>query len=151
MPEYIAAVRKYKPAFIHACPTAIEPLATWSESASHARPGFQVADRMEGRLQEFLVCKHHRLVLTTSMCAPHFEVLVTADRIQFEQHEPGRAVLKVLSSGDLSAETKARVDGWDSRQDPGRARSRGRLRWRPAAHCGGQAPAARADGRRQLS
>ena len=82
-------------------------MATWSERPNHTRPGFRVVDRIEGRLQEFLVCKDYRLVSTTSMCAPHFEVLVTADCMQFEQIEPGKAVLKVLSANELSAETKA--------------------------------------------
>ena len=82
-------------------------LATWSDRPNHTRPGFPVVDRIEGRLQEFLVCKDRRLVSTTSMCAPHFEVLVTADCMQFEQNEPGRAVLKVLSTNELSAEAKA--------------------------------------------
>ena len=82
-------------------------MAMWSARPNHTRPGFPVVDRIEGRLQEFLVCKDHRLVSTTSMCAAHFEVLVTADCMQFEQTEPGKAVLKVLTSSELSAETKA--------------------------------------------
>lgn len=82
-------------------------MATWSERPNHKRPGFAVVDRIEGRLQESLVCKDYRLVSTTSTCAPYFEVLVTADCMQFEQTEPGRAVLKVLSASELSVETKA--------------------------------------------
>lgn len=82
-------------------------MATWSERPNHTRPAFAVVDRIEGRLQGFLDSKDYRLVSTSSMCAPHFEMLVTADCMQFEQTEPGRAVLKVLSAGELSAEPKA--------------------------------------------
>lgn len=82
-------------------------LATWSARPNHTRPGFAAVDRIEGRLQESLVCKNHSLVPITSKCAAHFDVLVTADCMQFEQSEPGRAVLKVQSPNELSAESKA--------------------------------------------
>ncbi len=82
-------------------------LAMWSERPNATRPGFPAVDRIEGRLQEFLVCRDHRLVSITSMCASHFEVLVTADCMQFEQTEPGRAVLKVLSRDALSDQTRS--------------------------------------------
>jgi len=81
-------------------------MATWSDRPNTTRPGFACVDRIEGRLQEFLVCRDHRLVSITSMCAAHFEVLVTADCMQFEQTEPGRAVLKVLSPTELTDEAR---------------------------------------------
>lgn len=77
-------------------------LAMWSGAPNHTRPGFQVVERLEGRLQEFLVCHDHRLVSICTIGAAHFEQLADADRMQFEQHEPGRATLKVLSAGDLA-------------------------------------------------
>lgn len=81
-------------------------LAMWSAAPNLARPGFPVVDRIEGRLQEFLVCRDHRLVSICTIGAAHFEQLASADRMQFEQAAPGRAVLKVLSSSELSARTR---------------------------------------------
>jgi len=81
-------------------------LAMWSNSPNIARPGFSVVDRIEGRLQEFLVCRDHRLVSICTIGAAHFEELASADRMQFEQIAPGHAVLKVLSKRDLSSLAK---------------------------------------------
>ncbi|MDO8450782.1 MAG: hypothetical protein Q7T10_18480 [Rhodoferax sp.] len=81
-------------------------LAMWSSAPNLVRPGFPVVDRIEGRLQEFLVCSDHRLVSICTIGAAHFEELASADRMQFEQTAPGRAVLKVLSENDLSSRAK---------------------------------------------
>lgn len=81
-------------------------LAMWSSTPNQVRPGFPVVDRIEGRLQEFLVCSDHRLVSICTIGAAHFEELASADRMQFEQTAPGRAVLKVLSENDLSSRAK---------------------------------------------
>ena len=77
-------------------------LAMWSAAPNTTRIGFPVVDRIEGRLQEFLVCKDHRLVSITTIGAAHFEQLADADRMQFEQTEPGKAVMKVLTQQPLS-------------------------------------------------
>lgn len=81
-------------------------LAMWSTQPNLTRPGFSVVDRIEGRLQEFLVCRDHRLVSICTIGAAHFEELASADRMQFEQSVPGRAVLKVLTTNDLSSRAK---------------------------------------------
>jgi len=81
-------------------------MAMWSAQPNQTRPGFAVVDRIEGRLQEFLVCRDHRLVSITTIGAAHFEQLAGAERMQFEQIEAGRAVLKVLSPDELSESVK---------------------------------------------
>ena len=81
-------------------------LASWSILPNNTRPGFQVVDRIEGRLQEFLVCHDHRLVSICTIGAAHFEQLADADRMQFEQREPGRAVVKVLTPTELPARAR---------------------------------------------
>lgn len=87
-------------------------MAMWSAQPNTLRPGFQVVDRIEGRLQEFLVCRDHRLVSICTIGAAHFEQLADADRMQFEQHETGRATLKVISREELPANVKtALADG----------------------------------------
>lgn len=82
-------------------------MAMWSAKPNTLRPGFQVVDRIEGRLQEFLVCRDHRLVSICTIGAAHFEQLADADRMQFEQHEAGRAKLRVISRDELPAHVKA--------------------------------------------
>lgn len=75
-------------------------LATLAE-ASPLFPGFLAAGRIEGRLQEFLVCADHRVVSICSIGAAHFDALAGAQRMQFEQREPGRAVLHVAADVPL--------------------------------------------------
>lgn len=82
-------------------------LAMWSAAPNPLRPGFPVVDRIEGRLQEFLVCRDHRLVSICTIGAAHFEQLASADRMQFEQSAPGRATLKVMSDTELTARARA--------------------------------------------
>ncbi len=77
-------------------------LAMWSGAPNHARPGFPVIERIEGRLQEFLVCRDQRLVSICTIGAAHFAQLASAERMQFEQHVPGRAILKVVCGRDLA-------------------------------------------------
>ncbi len=81
-------------------------MAMWSSAPNTIRKGFPVVDRIEGRLQEFLVCKGHRLVSITTIGAAHFEQLAAVDRMQFEQTEPGKALLKVLTQQPLSEKVK---------------------------------------------
>jgi phenylacetate-CoA ligase len=68
-----------------------------------------VMQRIEGRCQEFVVCADHRLVSITTLGSAHFHELSQVDRIQFEQHTPGRVTLKVISSNDLHADDRARI------------------------------------------
>lgn len=84
-------------------------LAMWSAAPNTLRPGFAAVDRIEGRLQEFLVCREQRLVSICTIGAAHFEQLADADRMQFEQREPGKALLKVLSETDLSSAAKEKL------------------------------------------
>lgn len=82
-------------------------LAMWSSRPNLIRPGFPVVDRIEGRLQEFLVCRDQRLVSICTIGAAHFEELAGADQMQFEQSAPGEATLKVMSSVELSSQARS--------------------------------------------
>lgn len=82
-------------------------LAMWSATPNKTYPAFPVVDRIEGRLQEFLVCRDNRLVSICTIGAAHFEELAGAERMQFEQQESGRAVLKVLAKTELDVRAKA--------------------------------------------
>ena len=72
-------------------------------------PGYPVVERIEGRMQEFLVCRDHRLVSITTMGAAHFDELAGVEAIQYEQSEPGRFVLKVVSRHPLGAAVKEKI------------------------------------------
>lgn len=74
----------------------------WSDRPHPLLPGWQVLDRIEGRLQEFLVCRDHRLVTPNSLSAAHYAELSVAESIQYEQHEPGKVVLKVVARRPLT-------------------------------------------------
>lgn len=72
-------------------------------------PDYPAVERIEGRLQEFLVCRDNRLVSITTMGAAHFDELAGVDAIQYEQNEPGRFVLKVVSRQALDAAVQERI------------------------------------------
>jgi len=74
----------------------------WSAHAHPRLPGWQVLDRIEGRLQEFLVCRDHRLVTPNSLSAAHYAELAVAESIQYEQQEPGKVCLKVVADRPLT-------------------------------------------------
>jgi len=84
-------------------------MAVLSATKSELFPGTLVVDRIEGRLQEFLVCRDDRLVSIATIGAAHFDELAAAERMQFEQTEPGRAVLKVMTPNELPDEVKQRL------------------------------------------
>jgi glycosyltransferase involved in cell wall biosynthesis len=76
-------------------------MGCWASSTSYRLPGFQVLERIEGRLQDFVVCRDHRLISVTTLGAAHFSDLADVESIQYEQHTAGRIVLKVVSNAVL--------------------------------------------------
>lgn len=68
-----------------------------------------VMRRVEGRLQEFVVCSDHRLVSVTTLGAAHFAELASVQAIQFEQQQPGAITLKVVASRRLSEAERASI------------------------------------------
>jgi phenylacetate-CoA ligase len=87
-------------------------LATPSSSPHPDLPGYPACERIEGRLQEFLVCRDERLVSITTLGVGHFPELSAVEAIQYEQHRAGEVVLKVVARPRLApaqAEHIARV------------------------------------------
>ena len=72
-------------------------------------PGYPAAETIEGRLQEFLVCRDHRLVSITTMGAAHFDELALVDAIQYEQSEPGHFILNVVSRRPLDEKARRNI------------------------------------------
>ncbi|MFO1207018.1 MAG: hypothetical protein U1E63_15075 [Burkholderiales bacterium] len=78
-------------------------IGAWSASAGHPLlPGFPVLEYIDGRQQEFVVCRDERLVTVTTLGAAHFSDLAEVDAIQYEQYVPGQLILKVVSSAGLA-------------------------------------------------
>ncbi|MCS6284612.1 MAG: hypothetical protein H8K08_04205 [Nitrospira sp.] len=78
--------------------------AVLSHTAHPDYPCYPVCERIEGRLQEFVVCADSRLVSITTLGAAHFDLLSGVEEIQYEQMRPGHVVLKILSARALSEE-----------------------------------------------
>jgi phenylacetate-CoA ligase len=73
----------------------------WSATHHPDLPGWPTLERIEGRMQEFVVCADHRLISVTTLGAAHFTSLVDVRSMQYEQERPGLVVLKVVADQDL--------------------------------------------------
>lgn len=98
--------------------------AVLGEKPHASATGFPVLERIEGRLQEFVVCHDHRLVTVTTLGAAHFERLDRCLRIQYEQHEPGMLTLRVVSIGRLDAAATREIEAAVARKTQGGCRVR---------------------------
>ncbi|HEX5127676.1 MAG TPA: hypothetical protein VFW00_13100, partial [Rhodocyclaceae bacterium] len=85
-------------------------MAMLSDKPGHPLlPGYPAVERIEGRLQEFIVCRDRRLVSICTMGAAHFDELSHVDYIQYEQYEVGHVVLKVVSRKQLDEEVRRKI------------------------------------------
>lgn len=84
-------------------------LAVLSAHGHPRLPGYPAVERIEGRLQEFLVCKDQRLVSICTMGAAHFGELAQVDALQYEQRVAGHFLLKVVVGAPLSAGARASI------------------------------------------
>lgn len=82
----------------------------WSDRSGHpALPGYPALERIEGRLQEFVVGADRRLISITTLGAAHFSELARARAIQYEQHAPGRLLLNVVMDAPLNDAERASI------------------------------------------
>jgi phenylacetate-CoA ligase len=84
-------------------------MGAWSAEPSKGPEGFPVIDKLEGRMQEFVVCHDHRLVSVATLGAAHFSELSEVNAIQYEQDTPGLLVLKVESENPPPPQVLQRV------------------------------------------
>ncbi|MHB1528903.1 MAG: hypothetical protein ACYCXT_05680 [Acidiferrobacteraceae bacterium] len=84
-------------------------LALRSDRSHPTLPGYPVVERIEGRLQEFLVTRDGRLISITTMGAAHFDELAAVRAIQYEQREPGRFILKIVTDVPLTLVARERI------------------------------------------
>jgi len=66
-------------------------------------------ERIEGRLQEFIVTRDHRLVSICTMGAAHFDEFHYFLETQYRQRQPGRLTLNVRTEGQLDPAVAERV------------------------------------------
>lgn len=84
-------------------------LGVLSASGHPALPGFPACERIVGRLQEFIVCRDHRLMSITTLGVAHFPELALVEAIQYEQQQPGHVVLRVAAEAPLDTRTLASI------------------------------------------
>jgi phenylacetate-CoA ligase len=84
-------------------------LAVLSERGHPRLPGYPACERIVGRLQEFVVCRDHRLVSITTLGVAHFAELAAVETIQYEQDRPGLLVLKVVAEAQLADGQRSRI------------------------------------------
>jgi phenylacetate-CoA ligase len=84
-------------------------LAVLSDREHPLLPGYPACERIVGRLQEFVVCRDHRLVSITTIGVAHFPELAEVETIQYEQDRPGKLVLKVVADHKLPGDHMTRI------------------------------------------
>lgn len=84
-------------------------LAILSQAIDPARPYEMIFERIEGRLQEFVVTHDRRLISIATLGAAHFNELANVGAIQYEQFEPGKVDLRVEVRGVLAAAIKEKI------------------------------------------
>ena len=84
-------------------------LAVLSDRGHPLLPGFPACERIVGRLQEFIVCRDHRLVSITTIGVAHFPELAEVEAIQYEQDRPGRLMLKVVADHEIPGDHRTRI------------------------------------------
>lgn len=81
-------------------------LGMWSASGHPLLPGYPAIERIEGRVQEFVVCRDGRMVSITTLGAAHFSDMSKVEMIQYEQRVPGKICLNVVAGTRIHAEVK---------------------------------------------
>jgi phenylacetate-CoA ligase len=84
-------------------------LAVLSDRSHPLLPGYPACERIVGRLQEFIVCRDHRLVSITTIGVAHFPELAAVETIQYEQDRPGEVALKVVADHPLTPDQIDRI------------------------------------------
>jgi phenylacetate-CoA ligase len=72
-------------------------------------PSAMVFERIEGRIQEYVVCSDHRLITVTTLGAAHIREFELCLRIQYEQFDPGRLTVRVVSTRQLGDLDRRRI------------------------------------------
>jgi phenylacetate-CoA ligase len=94
-------------------------VAVLSKEGRPELAGYAACDRILGRVQEFVVCRDHRVVSITTLGVAHFAEMAEVDAIQYEQRKPGELTLKVTAEKALQASSLERIAAAVARKTQG--------------------------------
>jgi phenylacetate-CoA ligase len=79
-------------------------LGTLSEAGPHPElPGFPVCERIEGRLQEFVINRDGRAISLLTVGAAHVPTLARIEAMQYQQDRAGELILRYVAATPLTA------------------------------------------------
>ncbi len=84
-------------------------LAILGETIDPSQAHHLIFERIEGRLQEFVLTHDLRLISIATLGAAHFNELAHVGAIQYEQFEPGKVILHVEVQGNLALAMKQKI------------------------------------------
>jgi phenylacetate-CoA ligase len=84
-------------------------LAVLSDGGHAQLPGYAACERIEGRLQEFIVDRYERLISLIAVGSAHFPWFSLIDELQYEQERPGEIIMKFVASNGFSADMQQRM------------------------------------------
>jgi phenylacetate-CoA ligase len=84
-------------------------IAVLSANGSPRLPGFVAVERIEGRMQEYLIDRNHRPLSMVNIGAAHFPWFGRMQAMQYEQSRPGELTLKFVAGDDFTAEMQRRL------------------------------------------
>lgn len=84
-------------------------MAMLSASGSPRLPGFPACERIQGRLQEFVVDRGERLISVVTIAAAHFAEFGAIERMQYEQRRPGELVLRFVAGEAFTPDMERRL------------------------------------------
>jgi len=86
-----------------------EDYGVLGRSACECGRNYPVLERIEGRLQEFIVTRTGRLISICVMGAAHFDMLDNVYQTQYYQEEPGKLEFRVVPRRGFTAEDVRRI------------------------------------------
>jgi phenylacetate-CoA ligase len=84
-------------------------IAVLSAQGSAVLPGFIALERIEGRMQEYLIDRDHRPLSMVNIGAAHFPWFGRMQAMQYEQSKPGELILKFVAGEDFTADMQGRL------------------------------------------
>jgi phenylacetate-CoA ligase len=84
-------------------------LAVLSGRGHPQLPGHTACERIEGRVQEFVIDRDHRAISIANVCAQHIPAFSRIDAMQYHQDRAGELTLKFVTRTPLAPEERRRM------------------------------------------
>lgn len=85
--------------------------AVVADAASRPERGFDVVERIEGRLQEFIVTRDERLIRVCNLAMARFSDFDPIEDMQYFQELPGELILRVVAGSTLPEDFRRELAG----------------------------------------